>query len=66
MIYAKEYSKQGDIEQGNLFLKEVAKQKNKSEIVIKILNEITKRKNFYQNNNENNEPKILQLIKPNK
>lgn len=66
LIYAKEYFKQGDIEQGNLFLKEVAKQKNKSEIVIKILNEITKRKNFYQNNNENNEPKILQLIKPNK
>ena len=52
LIYAREFYKQGDLDNGDVYLNAVVKTPNKSPLVVSLIGELQKRKRFYKNSEE--------------
>lgn len=63
LVYARELYKDGLIKQGNVILNNVESSPNKTEFVNDTLDEIRKRKEFYQYRPVE-KPNVLQLVRP--
>lgn len=64
LLFAREYYSSGNFEKGDQFLKEVEKSQNKTEEVIRILEEIRKNKRFYSNPDKPKTLKLDYLLQP--
>lgn len=65
LIIARDFFKEGNFEQGNIYLNNVAETRGKTEAVIDFMDEIREKKGFYQFRNDNKK-KTLTYIKPGK
>lgn len=65
LIYAREFYKQGDMEKGNYYLRSVEKTSGKTSEVTRLCLETRTNKKFFQYR-DNNQPKMLSLVKPGK
>ena len=66
LLYAREFYMQGNLEQGDLFLKSVEKRKDKSKEMNKIIEEIKRNRKFYQNRQNKDKKELSLLLKPSK
>lgn len=66
LIYAREFYMQGDFKRGDIFLKSVEQSKFKTKITIKILEEIKRKRKFYQNRQVEEPRKLVLSLKPKK
>ena len=65
LIYARKYYSQGDFSKGDEFIKVTERNKNKSTLAKKLLNEIRTKKKFYFNRDDESQKLVLSL-KPKK
>lgn len=66
LIYAREYYRKGLFNLGDMFFNSVKKSKNRTKFVNKLLEEIRKNKQFYENRKNENSSLNLLSLKPNK